>query len=261
MIKKLIFISICLTILSFLFSGCTVNDKNNKVIQPTQIKKLEAPITQNEFVDAFTLLINKLPEEQKISGENVQKELYETGPILSLYINGDTPYIVSWIDGGKVLIFFKAENSKKIPLYMNIAPIKGVKLLGDQMENGIRLVEVTSYGASGSNQRENVKIFAINGNTVISAWDYDTLKAYSHPVEGKNLFEFVIETSSFSYSPAYYSKPGYDEKDIMRIVVNETKENITTASDDLNKVLSNKKTASQKLFVWNSTKIKFIEKE
>lgn len=260
MIKKLIFISICLAGLSFLFNGCTANGKNNKEIQPIETKKLEAPITQNEFVDAFTFLNNELPEEQKFSSENVPKELYETGPVLSLYINGDTPYIVSWIDGGKILIFFKAENSKKTPLYMNIAPIKAVKLVGDQMENGIRLVEVTSYGASSSNQRENVKIFAITGNTVTTAWDYDTLKSYSHPVEGKNLFEFVIETSSFSYSPWYYTKPGYDEKDVMKIIVNEAKEVIDTPSEDLEKVLYSRKATSQKIFEWDSKQMKFIEK-
>lgn len=258
--KNIYFISLYFVLIFFLFNGCSAPDKISNITQSAEIKKTEAPVTQKEFFDAFTLFNDKRTEEQKINSLNIQKELYETGPILSLYMDGDAQYIVSWIDGGKILIFFKAENSEKKPLYMSVAPVKAVKLLGDRLEDGIRLVEATSYGASGSNQRENVKIYAINGDNVTSVWDYDTLKAYSQPVEGKNLFEFVFETSSFSYSPWYYSKPGYDEKDVMRIIVNETKEIINTPSDDLNKVASIKKTTSQRIFVWDSAQVKFIEK-
>ncbi|MEG6611626.1 hypothetical protein V6C42_01970 [Pseudoclostridium thermosuccinogenes] len=261
MIKKnMFFISLYFISIFFLFIGCSSSGMNNNINESIEAKIVEPPITQKEFYDAFTLLNDKLTEEQKINSLNVQKELFETGPILSLYMDGDDQYIISWIDGGKILIFFKTENSKIKPLYMNVAPIKAVKLLGECPEGGIRLVEVTSYGASASYQRENVEVFAINGDNVTSVWDYDTMKAYSHPVEGKKLFEFVIETSSFRYSPWYQTKPGYDEKDIMRIIVNETKEVIHTSSGDLNKVVSTNKTNSQKTFVWDNSQLKFIEK-
>ncbi|WP_274540215.1 hypothetical protein [Clostridium thermosuccinogenes] len=41
---------------------------------------------------------------------------------------------------------------------MNIALIKAVKQFGDKVEKGIRLIEITLYGASGSRQRERKNI-------------------------------------------------------------------------------------------------------
>lgn len=242
-----------------LLVSCTASPSGNNPISTLENTKVGTPVTQNEFFNAFTLFNSKLPEGQNINSPDIQKELYETGPVLSLTVEGDSYYMVSWIDGGRVLIFFKTDNEKKTPLYMDIGPIKSVKLLSDRMENDIRLIEVTYFGGSGSAQRENVKIYAVNGDTITQAWDYDTFISNSHPIEEKKLFEFVVETSSFSYLPTYYSNPAYDEKEGMRILVNKTIETINTPSDDLEKVVSNKKVNMQQIFIWDNNQMRFIE--
>ena len=259
MIKKYILPFFLCLIMIISLIGCTASSSGSNPISPVESTKRAKLITQNEFFNTFSLFNSRLPEGQNISSPDIQKELYETGSLLSLTVEGDSSYIVSWIDGGRVLIFFKTEGEKKVPLYMDIGPIKSVKLLSDRMENDTRLIEVTYFGGSGSAQRENVKIYAVNGDTVTQAWDYDTFISNSHPIEEKKIFEFIIETSSFSYLPTYYSNPAYDEDEGMRILVNKTIETINTPSDDLEKVVSNKKVNMQQIFIWDSNQMKFIE--
>lgn len=266
--KKCHYMGIFLVIFIFLLgiTGCSqykkAIDNNSSIINQNQ-DILDVKIDENkkssiiyaeDFYEAISLKDKELSEDDRL-----KQLLSSSQDILSrqIFVGGETNYIISWVNylgNAGVFVVFKVEEDEKIPIFLSrVSRIVSVKLIETALDN-ITLVEVVTYSGSGSFSSQKVKIFSL-GEEVKEVWTYESIATYPlHNIDSSGEGEKVSVYSSYLIIPSYQLT---SESKYPAIYVNENTETVKIRND---KEISSLLDSNSKIFVWDQSVFKFVEK-
>ena len=215
-----------------------------------------ASVNSNITTEDFYQAIKQLKPEAEVSESII--------PYLSLQqlkVKNDTEYYIAWTEHMipstdlPMLIIF---NQNKEPIYLQSfrERIESVKYIGEfVLDKGI--IEVTSYGASGSFSGQWIDLLALDDNLIKNIWEYQLISNDSHMSEDKNVMEYFHNYNTYLIVPSNQQRFTKEQKPY--IIVNQTSEQILVNEED--KVLSRDRATSQLTYIWDDQQLKFIKKE
>lgn len=272
--KKVIIMGLFISLLTGCFSNTPTNtietsdddnlqseENENNNIQKQQDKiqtKTTTFISNKEFYQTLKLLNPELADHAIVK-ETFTKKNPE---INQMKIHDENQYIVTWCSDfsevSSVMIMFEIKDSKAVPIYSDTfrQRIASVKYMGrDYLDKP--LVEVTSYGASGSFSGQWVNLLILNDDTVQEVWEYQTISNDSHPSDEKGVMEYGHAYSTYLLMPSFMRR--FPEKNDPAIIVNQTMEKIYVSTDE--EIVSRNKESKRSLFIWDEKQQWFEHEE
>lgn len=205
-------------------------------------------ITLEEFIQAMQQF---KPESQ------VDESLIDQLRLQRLKVNDQ--YFIIWTEHtvpGTNLPIVAVFNKNRDTIYVRSfrEQIESVKYIGEfVLDRG--LIEVTSYGASGSFSGQWVDLLMLNENSVHEVWEHQTISNDSHLGEDEGYLEYLHKYSTYLIMPVDQQR--FTEVQRPYIIVNQTLEKIHAGAND--QVISREKETTQLRYVWDEEQLKFVE--
>lgn len=209
-------------------------------------------ITNEEFYQA----IKQLKPESQVSDSLINRLTLQ-----QLTVKNKKDYYIAWTEhttASPDLPLIAIYNENKEPIYVQSfrERIESVKYMGDFiLDNG--LIEVTSYGASGSFSGQWVDLLVLNDHSVKTVWEYQTIGNDSHLTKNEGVLEYLHDYSTYLIVPSYQQR--FTEEQYLYIIVNQTSERILVSAED--KIISRNKDTNQLRFIWDDEQLRFVRKE
>ncbi len=205
-------------------------------------------ITLEEFIQAIQQF---KPESQ------LDESLIDELRLQHLKVNDQ--FDITWTEHtapGTDLPILAVFNKNREPIYVRSfrERIETVKYIGEYvLDRG--LIEVTSYGASGSFSGQWVDLLMLNEDYVHEIWQHQTISNDSHLAEDEGSLEYLHQYSTYLIMPADQQR--FTEVQRPYIIVNQTLERIDAGAND--QVISREKETTQLRYIWDEEQLKFVE--
>lgn len=263
---KKVFLSGIAILLSISLIGCSTGEENGQEQRKPSTEEnlqkgkygavqkngntFDITITNEEYLDA----VNDLGKDRKIS-DTLMKYIH----LQQLKINED--FYIVWTEHSipdtdlPILVVF---NGEKKPVYAEAfrERIESVRYIGQNVfDKG--LLEVVSYGASGSFSGQWVNLMMLEQDAVHDVWEYQTISNASRFNEEKAVMEYLHQYSSYLILPEYQQR--FPEHGAPKIIVHDTSEIILVSGEE--QVLSRDRQTKQISFIWDAEQVKFVEEK
>ena len=231
-------------------AGNLADGNNEATNQDDEV--VDSDITNEGFLKAI---------RQLKPDSNVSDDLIKNQTVQQLKVHHKKDYYIVWTeyqtaspDLPVVAIF----NAQKEPIYIKSfrERIESVKYIGEFMlDKG--LIEVTSYGASGSFSGQWVNLLMLNNDAVNEIWEYQTIGNESHLSDEEGVMEYLHDYSTYLLIPTYQQRFSDDNKN--KIIVNHTSEKILVGEEE--KVVSRNHDIEQLSYIWDEEQLEFVKEE
>lgn len=227
----------------------TLNDGSNEATNKNG-EIVDTHITNEAYLKAIKLLkpdiefSDSLINEIRLQQLKINQGLYIVWTEHSIP-NTELPMLVVF-DVDKKPIYVKTFRER----------IESVKYIGEYVfDKGI--IEVTSYGASGSFSGQWVNLLLLNNDSVKDIWEYQTISNDSRLSDEEGITEYFHSYGTYLMMPTYQQQ--FSDQETTQIIVNNSSEEILVDKDK--KVVSRNQDTNQLSYIWDEEKYKFVKEE